>query len=703
MKVGLITVATATEFGDPEEINSQSVRAVAYEPQLGLLSLASVLGGHGDTVHLVDLNRIYLQYVASDVKPRINGFARVAAELIVTSHADLYGFGSICSSYPLTMRIARAVKELSPGSIILFGGPQASVVDTHTLQAFGFVDLILRGEAERSLPLLLDQLVGDRRLENVASLTYRRGSQVVRNPNASLILDLDSLPSPAYHLLEDFGETKTIPLEVGRGCPFACTFCSTNDFFRRNWRLRSPERVIADMRNIAAAYSFRHFDLIHDMFTVDRQRVVAFCKAMIDSGEQFTWSCSARTDCVDQELLELMARSGCDGIFLGVESGSPRMQKIIDKHLDVEHARDVIGASARLGLRPTVSLITGFPEEEREDVTCTLNLFIFSARFPSSSPQLNLLAPLAATPIYFQYKGKLVLRELCSDMSHQARLQRQEDVDLIQAYPNIFPNFYLLPSPHLSDELLLELREFMLLGTERFRWLLVAIGETSPDILNFIEQWREYRVRVAPGLRGPALRQFYRCADFVTTFRSFVESHPVGTDDTVKVCLEFYGMLDHGKLMTSETIPANEFLLPAGSRVYWSDHPVKASNIGIFSMSCDMQEVVDLLKTNKRRCRERIPHFYMSKAASDGEVFQISDWMFNALCCCDGTRDIRGVITQLWDCVSEIDEAHREYLLVELIRRMEAEGFVKIYRAVTSAAESYLGEGSASAYNAAKA
>jgi hypothetical protein len=288
-------------------------------------------------------------------------------------------------------------------------------------------------------------------------------------------------------------------------------------------------------------------------------------------------------------------------------------------------------------------------------------------------------------------------------MSHQARLQRQEDVDLIQAYPNIFPNFYLLPTPHLDDQLLLELREFMLLGTERFRWLLVAIGEASSDILNFIDQWREYRMRVAPGLRGPALRQFYRCADFVTTFRSFLESHPVGTDDVVKVCLEFYGRFDHGKLMTSETVPANEFLLPAGSRVHWSDRPVKASNIGMLSMSCDMQEIVDLLKTNKRRCWKRNPHFYMSKAESDGEVFEISDWMFNALCCCDGTRNVRGVITQLWDCVWEIDEKHREYLLIELIKRMTAEGFVKIYRAVTSAAESRLGEGSASVYKVAGA
>ena len=695
MNAALITAATATEFSDPEEINSQRVRAVAFEPQLGLLSLASVLHGHGHTVHLLDLNRIYLEYVASDSRRRINGFAHAAAETIATSHAELYGFGSICSTYPLTVRIARALKDLSPASIILFGGPQASVVDTDTLQAFSFIDFILRGEAETSLPLLLDELIGNRSLEKVANLTYRHGSRVMRNANAPLILDLDLLPLPAYHLLQDFGEMKRLPLEVGRGCPFACTFCSTNDFFRRYFRLRSPERVIADMRKIAEAYSFRGFDLVHDIFTIDRKRVVAFCKAMIDSGEQFTWSCSARTDSVDEELLELMARSGCDGVFFGVESGSPRMQEIINKRLDVGHARDVIRTSAHLGFRTTVSLITGFPEEQREDVARTLDLFTYSARFPSSSPQLNVLAPLAATPVYLEHKEELVLRELCSDMSHQARAQHRDDLYLIRKYPNIFPNFYLLPTPHLSQEFLLEIREFMLLVTERFRWLIVAIDQASPNILNFIEAWCEYRMRVAPELRGSALRQFYRCPDFVTTFGSFVKSHPVGTDDAVKLFVEFYGRFDRAKVVTSESVPQNEFLIPVGTRFYWSDHPVKASNIYVFSMCCDMQKVVDMLKTNKRRSWERIPHFYMS-TASDGEVFQISDWMFNALRCCDGTRSIRDLVTQLCDCVSEIDEAHREYLVVELIKRMAAGGMVKIYRAVTSGSRA-IGERSASA------
>ena len=112
---------------------------------------------------------------------------------------------------------------------------------------------------------------------------------------------------------------------------------------------------------MASSYGFRGFNLVHDMFTVDRRKVVAFCEAMIQADEGFKWSCSARTDCVDEELLELMARAGCDGVFFGVESGSKRMQRIIDKDLDPEQARSAVEIAERLGISTTVSTIVGFP------------------------------------------------------------------------------------------------------------------------------------------------------------------------------------------------------------------------------------------------------------------------------------------------------------------------------------------------------
>ena len=317
MDICLITAPTVAEFGDLAEITSESVVQAASEPQLGILGLAAVLEERGDAPRIADLNRTYLGYSQSVGRSQLSEFTEFAAQAIAANNTSLYGFSSICSSYPLTIRIAKTLKALRPESTILLGGPQASVVDMQTLAAFPFVDLVLRGEAEHTLPQLMNQLEGERRLDQVPGLTYRLDSRPHRNANASVIEDLDALPSPAYHLTGELHGADRASLELGRGCPFACTFCSTNDFFRRNFRLRSPERVLRDMRLIAAEYSIRDFELVHDMFTVDYRRVAAFCEAMIASGDQFTWSCSARTDRINEELLDLMARAGCRGIFFG--------------------------------------------------------------------------------------------------------------------------------------------------------------------------------------------------------------------------------------------------------------------------------------------------------------------------------------------------------------------------------------------------
>ena len=219
MNVCLVSAPTAAEFGSGIEIESDLVRQVTLEPQLGILSLAAVLEARGDSPDIIDLNRTYFHLADSAGLSRLDDFAEVAASVVAENDAEVCGFTSICSSYPLTIRIANAVKAIRPQCTILFGGPQASVVDMQTLAAFPFVDFILRGEAEESLPLLLDELAGRRRMERVPGLTYRAEGQPQRNPNAPVIQDLDVLPSPAYHLTGELEGAHRAALEMGEAVP----------------------------------------------------------------------------------------------------------------------------------------------------------------------------------------------------------------------------------------------------------------------------------------------------------------------------------------------------------------------------------------------------------------------------------------------------------------------------------------------------
>ena len=684
MKVCLVNAPTAAEFADAIEIRSDVVRQITLEPQLGILSLAGVLEVRGDNPEIVDLNRIYFHLADSAGMTRLDDFAEVAAAVIAAKDAEVFGFTSICSSYPLTIRVAKAVKTIRPECTILFGGPQASVVDLQTLSAFPFVDFILRGEAEESLPLLLDELAGRGRMDRVPGLTYRAKGQPRRNPNAPVIRDLDALPSPAYHLTGELAGAHRAALEMGRGCPFGCTFCSTNDFFRRNFRLRSPALILRDMRSLAVAYGLSDFDLIHDMFTVDRRRVVAFCKAMIASGEKFTWSCSARTDCVDEPLLELMAHAGCHGLFFGIESGSARMQTIIDKHLDPRRAREIIDTAERLGIGTTVSLIIGFPEETSEDLRQTVSMLMHSARCPHSDPQLNLLAPLAETPLHWQYKHQLTLETLCSDVSHQGEQQSEKDVLLIREYPEIFPNFYLLPTPNLNRNWLLELREFALMGVERFRWLLVALDQTTTGMLDLFSEWRQRRLDLWPDLHGFEIRRYYRSQTFRTDFLRFAREHPTGKHPAVQTFLEYEDAMRSGASSVGALTPRGIPLAP-GSVLWWSDIPVRKQGSRVIELPCDIEQVVDALRHPTEPEWGRGPYFYVAREVTDGSesLDMISDWVASALRVCDGSRSIEQAVQQLAHEIPGIDQDVREYAFMRLLEGIHADGLIEIFRSAS--------------------
>ncbi len=686
MDICLVTAPTIAEFADPAESTSEAVEQAASEPQLGILNLAAILEARGDVPRVVNLNRAYLGYSDSVGEPRPSEFAEFAAQAIVTNNASTYGFSSICSSYPLTIRIAKILKALRPDSTILLGGPQASVVDMQTLAAFPFVDLVLRGEAERTLPQLLDQLEGERRLDQVPGLTYRLGSHPHRNANASVIEDLDALPSPAYHLTGELRGANKATLELGRGCPFACTFCSTNDFFRRNFRLRSPERVLREMRMIAAAYSIRDFELVHDMFTVDLRRVAAFCEAMIASGEKFTWSCSARTDRINEELLDLMARAGCRGIFFGVEAGSQRMQKIIDKHLDPERAEELIDATERAGISSTVSLITGFPEETWDDLRQTIRVFMHSVRCPKSQPQLNLLAPLAETPLYSKHRNELILEELCSGMSHQGRSNSDEDSQLIRNYPEIFPNFYAIPTPHLDRSSLLELREFALMGAARFRWLLTAIDQNTAGMLDFFLQWRSFRRQKRPELAGFGLRHYYRTDTFQGDFLSFVRSHEAGSTQAIEALLDYEDTARHAtSAVDSRTNPTGNLVAP-GTALQRSDRPLRKKRVSVIELNCDIQRLVDALKVRSKPVWERGAHFYVTREVSAGidRLDRVSDWMARLLRLCNGRRRIDEIVIRLSANLPEVEEPLRNYACVRLLSGAHAQNLIDIYRSASA-------------------
>jgi radical SAM superfamily enzyme YgiQ (UPF0313 family) len=649
MDVCLVSALTMSDFGDPE-LTLASDQRHTYPP-LGILSLAAILCDRGITPQIVNLNKLFFDFLNSHWGMRPSDLLTFVIRYLESLSFEVLGLSTICSSYPLTLRIAQEAKRLHPNIQIILGGPQASVVDVPTMKAFPFIDFVVRGEAEDTFPLLLEALSGTNRsmeLEKLPGITFRRSNKIIRNPNAPPILDLDRLPLPAYNLDPNIKEYNAIALEIGRGCPFNCTFCSTNDFFNRRFRLKSPKKIIEQMRFVKNTYKIDDINLEHDNFTTDRKKAVEFCETLLKYGENFSWGCSSRTDRIDDELIALMAKAGCKGIFFGIETGSARLQQLINKNLDLSEAVMRIQCADQHGIDIEASMITAFPDETRDDLRETVHFLVDLLRFNNVEPQLALLAPLAGTPIHAMYKDKLVLDNIFSDMSYQGWRQDPDDLEMIQANPDVFPNFYSIPTSHMDRIYFHEVRDFITGMHTWFRWLPLALLLDNGDMLAVFDRWQKWRANKSmDNLDFNDVKVPYYChRQFTKDFIEFVQA--CYNDETATVKAVISAIIEIENLfLTDDSEPA--IGTSEGPGVFrLTSFPYKPVGLHIAHLNVDYKDLLQSLRNKKSLEQVSVKNVTIAFRKNDQDQMEIDVRLLSPLSeelldMCDGSRTVSDI------------------------------------------------------------
>lgn len=661
MDVCFVSALTMTDFGDLELIRCSNQEDM-MDPPLGILSLAAVLSEKGIISHVVNLNKLFFDFLKCNEQEKLSNLLTFIVKHIKSLSFDILALSTICSSYPLTLRIAEEVKKFNPSVKIILGGPQASVVDISTMKAFPFIDLIVRGEGEDTFPLLLEALSNtgfSPELETVRGITFRKDTEIIRNPNAHPILDLDNLPLPAYYLDPSIKGYKKISLEVGRGCPFNCTFCSTSEFFNRKFRLKSPEKMIEQMKFIKNRYGINNIAFTHDNFTANRKKVVEFCEALLNCGDDFCWSCSARTDQVDDDLIALMAKAGCNGIFFGIETGSARLQQIINKNLNLSDAILRIQCANSHGIETTISLIIAFPEETKDDLKSTVNFYVDLFRLKNVEPQLSLLVALAGTQIHSKYKNKLVLDNVYSDISYQGWKQDPIDAEMIYSNPDIFPNFYSIPTSHMDRFYFNEVRFFFNAIKIWFRWLPLVLLQDSGDMLNIFDRWKTWRTsKFVDDLDLDAYKVYYSNKQFPKDFIEFVLS-----------C--YNNEISRSKAVISAIIVIeNLFLTSVDSPIIESSEkteifgltsfPYKPNNLHIVQLDVDYKELIQCLQDKKsfeQVSAKNVAIAFKKTNSKDTEAGMriLSPLSEELLDMCDGSHNVYDIVDHFSSLKAQVD------------------------------------------------
>jgi radical SAM superfamily enzyme YgiQ (UPF0313 family) len=420
----------------PEE---GSLALLDVHPHLGLLSLAAVAEADGHTVQIYDPKRL-IKWGKLTYDQTL--YERAAQDLL-DARPDAVGFTALGCSFLFALNVAALLKQREPDLPILLGGPHATMLHRQILERFTQFDIIVRYEADEIFPAVLKNLE-QRRFHDISGMSWRgsASNKLHFNQGAPKVENLDGLPILNYehYPVAELG-LELLRIEAGRGCPFMCTFCSTASFFQRSFRLKSAARLVAELDRLHELYGFSDFKLDHDLFTVNKRKILEFCEAVNDRG--YRWRASARVDCVDEGLLKKMAGAGCAGLYFGIETGSERMQQIAKKRLDLGLVEPTLTVCEHLGIETTASFITGYPEELEQDQADTLDL-LGRCHSPSCLPQLHMLAPEPGTPIFEQYSAEMEYDGYAGP--YNAFLIGQDDERLVNEHRDIFSTYHYYPS-----------------------------------------------------------------------------------------------------------------------------------------------------------------------------------------------------------------------------------------------------------------
>jgi len=335
----------------------------------------------------------------------------VLRQLLAEFDPQVVGVSCFSATYPEGLRLLARVKEWNPAAITVMGGIHATLAPAEVMRN-GWVDYLLRGEAELSFPVFLAELVNENRnWAAVNGLVYRSpGGDIVFNP-VTLESNLDRINIPDYRAirLDEYirkgyryacENKRNAPVWFTRGCPYSCEYCSAPAINGRIIRRHSVEYIARWIRHLYFQENIRWINIMDDNFTFDVDYAKQVCREIIKlglNGLYFGTPNGIRIQRADGELFLLMKKAGWKTIFISPESGSQKTLKSMKKNFDLADLPLKIQAARDAGLRVIGNFIVGYPGETRADIRETISLirkckfdFFFIFNFQ----------PLPGTPVY---------------------------------------------------------------------------------------------------------------------------------------------------------------------------------------------------------------------------------------------------------------------------------------------------------------
>lgn len=344
-------------------------------PPLGILIMGAMLEQKGWDVRFFD------ERMDADAINRLTDF-----------HPVMVGISAVTATILRASALAIQIKQALPETKIVLGGPHPTAMPQEVAD-MDSVDFVVAGEGEYTIIDLCDWFLSDTdhgALQKIDNLCYAVNGKVIQNKSRAFLSadELDRLPKPAYHLLnieEVFKKTthglfqkgrRILPVMFSRGCPSQCTFCCRMMGYKI--RYRNTEMIMSEIESLVKDYNLDEVWFEDDNFTANPKRAHEILDSLIerDLGIYIKFANGMRADGVDSKILEKMKKAGCYNLSFALESGSPRVLKMMRKNLSLVKAKENINLAKSMGFLVGSNCIIGYPGETVDDVKESINFFM---------------------------------------------------------------------------------------------------------------------------------------------------------------------------------------------------------------------------------------------------------------------------------------------------------------------------------------
>lgn len=405
---------------------------------LGCLWLRAALEARGMGIDLRDF-----QFLPADVFENPDALA----DALDDSHSTV-GISVMADALPLAVALCKRLKERQPERLIILGGWGPSTVAPQLVDAFEWIDVVVRGEGERTLPDLMEALDSGG-VEKIGNLDGRLSGTVFHTSDDQPIGDISVLPEPRLDDLDlqDYSYYTTV---TARGCPHQCAFCEISSMEHRRVRNRNVDAVVDEIIRAHREYGVEYVGFQDDIFLLSQRRVDAIFEKLQREEVRVKWGGFARAGRVDQQWFASLAKKGLEQVTFGIEAGSNALLQVIAKGLTVEKALGGI-ADAIKEVAVRCFFLWGFPQETLPDFFGTAQA-VFHAELLGAAVEVGQVVPLAGSPLYLDHSGGLELYESYPFCRIIQPPKNAELMELVRAHPDVFTAFYAFPTPDREEK-----------------------------------------------------------------------------------------------------------------------------------------------------------------------------------------------------------------------------------------------------------